>query len=207
MSLRSCMIAVYSSLMALFLGLAPGTAAAARPALEPQNRVHAGLSVTGGELFDTPSFGATVGFDSRMTRVVFVDVGGFVSPIPMPEISATFDDPAQSIYLRHGLYVAPGFRVPHKSGDGGLSWDVLGRVGFAGVWWTDVQSTMTLKGDEYLADLSPAAVVGLDGILRKEKVGARLGAKGYGFVPFSQSASEPVRALRPQVTAEFLYQW
>lgn len=190
----------------LILGLIPGAAQAARPTLEPQNRVHGGLSLTGGEKFNTPSFGATVGFDSRMTRVVFVDVGGFVSPIPMPEVTGEFDDPSQSIFLRHGLYVAPGFRVPHKAGDG-VTWDVLGRVGFAGVWWTDVQSTMTLQSDEYLADLSPAALVGLDGIVRMGKVGGRLSAKGYGFVPFSQSATESVTTLRPQLTAEVLYQW
>lgn len=207
MSLKSLTLAFAGLILGSALGLTPGVAQAARPLLEPQNRVHAGLSVTGGPMFDTPSWGATVGFDSRMTRVVFVDVGGFLSPIPMPEITATFDDPADSIYLRHGLYVAPGFRVPHKVKDGGLTWDVLGRAGFAGIWWTDVQSTMTLQGDEYLADLSPAALLGADVMLRKGKVGGRVSGKGYGFVPFSQSASEPVRALRPQVSAEFLYQW
>ena len=190
----------------LIIGLVPASAQAARQVLEPQNRVHGGVSLTGGPMLDASSFGATFGFDSRMTRMLFVDVGGFLSPAPIGDVPGSFDDPTTSIYLRHGLYVAPGLRVPHRVGEG-LVWDVIARGGFAGLWWTDVQSTKTLQSDEYLADLSPAGLVGVDALLRKGKVGGRVGAKGYGFLPFSQAASDSVRVLRGQVTAEAFYQW
>lgn len=190
----------------LIIGVFPASAQAARQVLEPQNRVHGGLSLTGSSMLDASSFGATLGFDSRMTRMLFVDLGGFVSPAPLSDMAISFDDPADSIFLRHGLYVAPGLRVPHRVGEG-LIWDVMVRGGFAGVWWTDVTATETLRSDEYLADLSPAALVGLDALVRKGKVGGRVAAKGYGFLPFSQSASDSVRVIRPQITAEAFYQW
>ncbi len=194
------------SLMAALLCLAPGAAEAGRPALDPQNRVHAGLSVAGGEMFDAPSFGAAVGFDSRMSRLLSVDVGGFVSPMPLGEVPASFEAAGSSIYLRHGIYVAPGFRIPHRASEG-LSWDVLIRAGFAGVWWTDAAATSTRLGDDYLVGLDPAGLGGVDFVLRKGSLGARLGAKGYAFTPFSQSTLEPVLVLRPQGTAEAFYQW
>lgn len=189
-----------------FFALAPNGAHAARPSLDPQNRVHAGLSVSGGATFDVPSFGAAVGFDSRMTRLVYVDVGGFLSPLPLGEVPAEFASEGSSIYLRHGLYVAPGFRVPHRAREG-LNWDLLIRAGFAGVWWTDAQALETRLGEDYLVGLDPAALAGLDFLVRKGDVGARLGAKAFGFRPFSQSSLDFVSVLRPQGALELFWQW
>ncbi len=194
------------SAVVLVSGLVSRVAEAGRPALDPQNRVHAGLSVAGGELFDAPSFGAAFGFDSRMTRLLSVDVGGFVSPMALGEVPASFEEAGSSIYLRHGLYVAPGFRVPHRAREG-LNWDVLARLGFAGVWWTDAQATATRLGDDYLVGLDPALLGGIDLVLRQGSFGARLGAKAFGFAPFSQTTLEPVAVLRPQGAAELFFQW
>lgn len=188
------------------ISLAPRVAEAGRAAIDPQNRVHAGLNVTGGAMFDAPSLGASVGFDSRMTRILSVDVSGFVSPMSMGEVSGTFDQPGDSIYLRHGLYVAPGFRIPHRAREG-LNWDVLFRAGFAGVWWTDVDATSTQLGDDYLVGLDPAGLGGVDLVLRKGSLGGRLGAKAFAFAPFSQNALTEVLVVRPQSALELFYQW
>lgn len=196
-----------SLLLSAVLAIAgSGVAHAARPMIEPQNRLHAGVSVTGGARFDVPSVGGALGFDSRMTRLVSVDVGGFFSPGPMGEVPGSFDDASSSIYLRHGLYVAPGFRLPHRSNDG-LNWDVLLRVGFAGAWWTDAQSHQTHLGDDYLTGLDPAGLAGLDLVLRKGSLGGRVSLKEYGFRPFSEVTLAAVNVLRPQGTAELFWQW
>jgi len=51
-----------------------GLANAARMALEPLNRVHAGLSYAG-----PSSMGLMFGMDSRLTQIIYVDVTGFMS--------------------------------------------------------------------------------------------------------------------------------
>lgn len=195
-----------SLLLSALLAVAGSAAHAARPMLDPQNRLHAGVSVSGGARFDVPSLGPALGFDSRMTRLVSVDVGGFFSPAPLGDVPESFDDAGSSIYLRHGLYVAPGFRLPHRSGDG-LNWDVLLRVGFAGAWWTDAQSRQTRLGDDYLTGLDPAALGGLDFVLRKGSLGGRVSVREYGFRPFSEVSLTNVLVARPQGTAELFYQW
>lgn len=190
----------------LLIALLPGLALAARPSLDPQNRVHAGVSVSGGAMFDAPSLGAAVGFDSRLSRLLYVDIGGFASPLSLGETPTSFDAASSSIYLRHGLYVAPGFRVPHRASEG-FNWDVLVRLGFAGVWWTDAQARQTLQSDANLVGLSPAGLGGLDLILRQGSFGGRVGLKGYAFAPFSDTALETVAVVRPQGSVELFYQW
>ena len=197
---------IRSCFAALVLLALPTAAIAARPALDPQNRLHAGVGVATGAGFSAPSVGATLGVDSRMSRVVYVDVGGFLSPVAVPDLGLAEEVGADSIFLRHGLYVAPGLRVPHRAGEG-VTWDVLLRGGFAGVWWTDVQAEQTLGSGTYLVDLDPAALAGLDAIVRKGALGARVSAKGYIFAPYSHTQDEDIRVLRPHLAVEAFYQW
>ena len=193
---------MYRLLALALVALFSVDAHARRVSLDPQNRVHAGVSYA-----DT-AVGLTGGFDSRLTRLVFVDVGGFLSPIALEEdLLADGLTPEEYVFLRHGLYVAPGLRVPHRQPQA-FTWDVLGRAGFGAVWSNDVHPDNSLPRDElYQMEIDPALLAGLELLLRKDALGARLGAKGVYFNTYSQEAKDELSILRPVFTAEFVYQW
>lgn len=189
-------------LIALFL--VPLAAEARNLGLDSQNRVHVGLSVA-----DGPAFGISGGVDSRMTRILSMDLGGFVSPMALPEDLEveTGAAGADTILLRHGIYVTPGLRLPHRASSG-LNWDLAARIGLGGAWTADVHPNNNFAGNSrYLTTMNPALVGGLDFLLRKDAVGLRLSGKGFGFVTFSQSEKDDVAMIRPQWAAEVVYQW
>lgn len=183
--------------LALFLLLSSAPAFARRVPLDPQNRAHLGVS-----LADTTSFGIAGGLDSRLTRLIYVDVAGFVSPFGVPDLSPDStprQDPAAWFALRHGLYVTPGIRLPHRS-QGKWSWDVVGRVGFGVVWSSDTADENNLYTD-------PALVAGGEFLIRHEQVGLRASARGFFFRPFSRAVAEEISLIRPQMSLEVFYQW
>ena len=53
--------------------LLPSLTMASRIAMDPQNKVHVGASVIGS------SYGASLGLDSRLTQLIYIDIGGFFS--------------------------------------------------------------------------------------------------------------------------------
>lgn len=184
-------------LAAASLLFASSTASAARYGLDPQNRLHVGFSLAD----NTLAPGAAAGLDSRLTRLLYVDVGGFFSakddtgreaPRTMPEVSDWFE-------LRHGLYVAPGLRVPHRYGDG-LNWDLTGRLGFGAVWSADGSADYVLKAD-------PALLGGADLLLRYESVGVRLTGKGFLYEGFATGPRRATAVFRPQFSIEGVFQW
>ena len=63
-----------------------------------------------------------------------MDVGGFISPIPLPDdVAPDSEEGKDFIFLRHGVYVAPGLRIPHRQ-PSALQWDIIGRPGFAAIF-------------------------------------------------------------------------
>lgn len=187
--------------------LLPTLSFAGRLALEPQTRVHAGLSVAGGPMDGAPSLGAALGMDARMTRLLSLDVGGFLSPGEAPSLDTPAEDGAGSIFLRHGIFVAPGVRIPHRASEK-ISWDVVFRAGFGGVWWTDVQAQETVGDDSSpFTGMSPSLLGGVDLLLRQDAWGLRVGGKAFGFRAFSDAELNVVSLARPQASAELLYQW
>ena len=58
---------------ALFLLVIGRPVQAARMALDPMNRLHAGLSIA-----SPSSMGVMMGMDSRLTQIIYVDVTGFI---------------------------------------------------------------------------------------------------------------------------------
>lgn len=194
------MVRVFVALLALLWCL---PAQARRLALEPENRIHLGAALT-----DSTSLGVFGGLDSRLTRVVYVDVGGFVSPIPLADdIVPATDDGRDYIFLRHGIYVGPGLRLPHRQ-PASFQWDVTGRLGFAAVWSNDVHpDNSTTPNERFEIEADPALLGGIEGLIRKDSVGLKLSARGYLFRPFSQFEGLDLVLLRPQYIAEFVYQW
>ena len=77
--------------------LSMSNAEARRTVMESQNRIHIGGAWTpGGTMLG-------MGFDSRMTQAISIDVGTFLSPGEPGTVEE--DDP---YILRHGIYVDPG---------------------------------------------------------------------------------------------------
>ena len=189
--------------VATLCSLASLPAFAGHDALDPLNRVHLGVSFS-----DENTFGINGGFDSRLTRLVFIDMGAFASPMPFPDdIGAEGDDPAKdTVFLRHGIYVAPGLRVPHREKDG-LQWDVIARGGFGGVWSADVNPESATINGNYEIEADPALLAGLDLQLRKDRVGLRLAGKEYFFKVFYGPERQDVALAKPQFAGEILYQW
>jgi hypothetical protein len=186
----------------LSLLLLSASADAARMPLDPQNRLHLGVAAMDG----TESFGLTLGMDSRLTRFVSIDIGAFLSatesPVLVPPEDSTIED---WITMRHGIWFAPGIRVPHRYGDG-LTWDVFVRGGFASVWSEDAS-------DDYDSLFDVAMLGGLDFMLRKDHIGLRLSGKGFfykssPYVAWTQKwvASE-LFVFAPQVSLEAIYQF
>jgi hypothetical protein len=163
--------------------------------LDPQNRIHTGLSLTDSTLAP----GVIIGLDSRMTRLIFVDVGGFGTLSEPVDVDLDTAEPEDLIFLRHGLTVTPGLRIPHRYGEG-LNWDLTLRGGFGAVWASDASSDNATQVD-------PALLTGADIFLRKEAFGFRATARVFGFKPFTRDTREEVPMLRPQLAAEVVFQW
>ena len=162
------------------------TADARRMPMEAQNRIHVGGAWTpGGSM-------VTMGFDSRMTQVIFIDVGSFVSVGKAGTVSE--NDP---YILRQGLYVDPGFRIPHRN-KGDLYWDIIMRGGFGPVWLADQKSDNEVR-------IMPAFNGGADFMLRYGDVGFRIEGRAWYATPYSEYEQQEVVTIRPQVGASLLY--
>lgn len=183
------------------LHLAAPEAQASSIGLEPQNRVHAGLSMV-----DGPSpVGFSLGFDSRLTRLVAMDVGAFFSPFSVPDdYESVVDNYPQNFHLRHGVYFMPGFRIPHPQPKS-WAWEAFVRVG-AGVLWA-------ANLDPYVAN-SPTSVrpgaggtVGLDAHARFGNYGLRAYGRGWIFGGQRAAPDETYALVRPHWGVEAVYQW
>lgn len=181
--------------IAAALGLSLSAPAdAARMALDPQNRLHMGVSMADG-------VGFTTGLDSRLTRLIYIDLAGFVSPLNQPVVSVDpdSDDPKSWFNLRHGVMVAPGIRVPHRYGQG-WNWDFTGRVGMSVLWVNDASQ-------DYDFQTQPGLLGGGDLLLRRRAVGLRAGGKAFMFKSWSKEEREELVLWRSLWSVEAVYQW
>ena len=172
-------------------------ASARRVPLEAQIRAHGGLSLVNKDI----NPGATLGLDTRLTRLLYMDVGGFASLVETLGDAAP-DEPSDAFSLRHAIYVTPGVRVPHRYGEG-WNWDVIGRVGFGAVWAHDAAS----NNESAAVYTDPALAAGGDFVVRRESVGVRISGRGFWWQSFSALTNEDIGLVRPQASLEFLYQW
>lgn len=170
--------------------------------LDPQNRIHLGVN-----LVDGPSpVGIAGGFDSRLTRLVSLDIGGFASPVPIAE-DAQVDvvEYADNLRLRHGIYVAPGLRVPHPQPKS-VTYDFFGRLG-AGVVWSANMDLPGIESSNFSVNPAPAGLVGADALVRVGRVGLRVSGKAWMYQGVRLSPEDSFFMLRPQGSIEGLYQW
>lgn len=171
--------------------------------LDPQTRLHMGLSLNNG----VESKGITGGMDSRLSRFISIDVSGFISASETFTLTPDESDSTVSdwVTLRHGLYAAPGIRVPHRYGEG-LVWDLFFRVGFGSVWSQDASN-------EYDWLFDAALLGGVDALVRQGPIGVRVAAKGFFYKTYPNIAwtknwsGSELLVMSPQVTVEALYQF
>ena len=188
-----------TSLLTLSSLLFSGTALAARPAAEPQVRLHVGLS-----LVEAPSpVGFSLGFDSRVGRNLALDAGVFGS---MPGELETTSERATSrdhVRLRHGLYTMPGLRIPHPQ-PRSFRWDVYVRGG-PGVVWTE--DTWDRTSPNVAGQMDPAAFAGVDGVIVKNAVGLRLGVRTVLTSVYDSQLQSDQFFWAPQYNLELVYQF
>ena len=185
------LIVFFISISTLF----PSASYAQAIALEPQNRLLAGYT------FNDGNQGVGIGFDSRLTQLIYINIGTFFS---ITDRKYTIDEtePSSLISLSNGIYAAPGLRFPHryKSDRTALNWDILFRTGFA-----CVSSQNALDENWFLVE--PAALVGIDLQLKKYNYGFSLSSKAFRYRVDISSLQETLYVIRPQVSAVLFYQW
>jgi hypothetical protein len=174
-------------------GLVSTEAQAGRPALDPLSRLHVGASYT-------DSLGVGLGFDSRMTNLIWMDVGAFMTTSdPESGLSSANSAGDDTWMLRHSIYLAPGFRLPHKQPES-IQWDIFARGGFSGVWAADAAS-----------DFAQVSNLGLftggEVLVKSGSVGIRLSGKLFYFKPYSKTQRIEATVYRPQYGAEAVYQF
>lgn len=191
------------ALLLFLIGFVVAPADAGRPSLDPEVKLHGGYSVVKGPR----GSGFMLGFDSRMTRSIYVDLGAFFSPMPITEEHALDDDldPGEYFRLRHSIYVLPGFRIPHKQPKD-FSWDVLLRAGPSVAWSADLTPNYT-PNHERLLEVDSAFIAGVDVQIKREAVGLRASARGLLLAPFYEDDFTEVIFWGTQFGLEALYQF
>ncbi len=173
--------------------------------LDPQNRLHLGVNVVDGPA----PVGISGGFDSRLTRLVALDIGGFVSPAPIDADYAVGEvgDYSEYLRLRHAIYLAPGIRIPHAQ-PRTFAYDVFGRVGAGVVWTANLSPDVTgFDTTTYSILPSPAGLAGADALVRVGRFGARISGKAWMYSAVQASPQEQFFMLRGQGSIEGLFQW
>jgi len=152
---------------------------------ETQNRAHVGSAWTPG------STHLQVGFDSRMSQSLFVNIGSFISPM-----ESTGD---HAWVLRHGIFVDPGIRIPHRN-KSEFKWDIILRGGFGPVWIADGDADKGLQ-------ISPALNGGADLMFRYKEWGLRFEGRMWHTKPLSEYEQSAVTVTMPQIGTSLLYQF
>lgn len=172
--------------------------------LEPQVRVHAGVNYVLGPA----PLGVTAGLDARLTRVLAIDVGGFGTFSSLAESDYAEQELDESYYLlRHGVYFAPGLRIPHPQ-PRAWAWDIFVRGGAGVIWYADTDPS-SLNGNNSPDDTTAAAAGfgGLEALVRVGAFGVRASGRGWVYEGQHQIGGDPAVLLQPQLSLEGFYEF
>ena len=142
--------------------------------LPPLVRIHGGAS-----LVEAPApLGAQVGMDTRLTRLVLVDLGAFYSPgDPTAWTPPTDPSAADWFRTRHGISVAPGVRIPHQQPKA-FTYEIIVRVGMNVLFLADLNPETHVSGSaDYAQTALAAASGGADLLLQRGAPGLRLASE------------------------------
>lgn len=203
---------VLFTMLVVLMGSSP--ALAARQPLDPQIKVHAGASILEGP----NGVGLVLGADSRLTRLVYIDIGGLVSPVSLPPLYSLEDglEPDEYFRLRHALYVTPGLRIPHHQ-PLKFHWEVIGRLGPAMIWSADLSPASDHNSSGYSdrLEFDAGGVTGVDLMLLQAnssrpnmgRVGVRASGRLFFFNPFYEDTFNDIIMLSPQFGVEAVYEF
>jgi hypothetical protein len=190
-------------LFALIVWTFAPAAQAAGNVMEPRVRAHAGAFMTQG-----PSgIGLTGGLESRLSRVIYVDLGALYNPV---DITTANDldgaTTAESFLVRHVIYLMPGLRIPHRQPDG-FRWDVNFRLG-PGVLWTAYVGD-SLNPEQILEELEAdvALIGGADLGIQVGRFGARLSGRVVAARPYHKGTQLETPLYAPVGLLEGFYQF
>lgn len=161
--------------------------------LDPQIRTGGGVSWSDGAL------GANLSLETRITHLMYASIGGFRS-LSTVELEANEDNPESWIALRHGIWAAPSFRVPHRYKKKGIEWDVLLNTGF-GIIFSDVANEQDWFAPE------PAGLGGIDIMFFYNNISTKISAKAFVYNAYIPKFREKYFLVRPQAAFEIFYQW
>ena len=161
--------------------------------LNPLNRLSAGAS------YVDSSLGVSASFESRLTQIIYVNVGGFRS---LSETEFDEVETENQLKLRHGVWAAPGIRLPHRynKGKNALNWDLFLRTGF-GCFFNDVAD----KPDAF--NMEPGGLLGADFLLLWRSVGVRLSGKGVFQKAYVSKENQSLMLISPLTSIEFYTQF
>ena len=184
-------------LLFIYCLLLSNTAEAVRLALEPQNRMIVGT----GQVDD--GFGISMSVESRLTQLVYINLGGTIS-IPKHYGNLAEVDAKEWVKMNHIIWAAPGWRIHHRYSEK-INWDVIARGGFACIFSTDAYK-------EELFLINPAGLAGVDGYINfkideKNTVGTRLTNKLFFYTPTVTATFETISVQKWQNGIEFFWQW
>jgi len=180
----------------------PNEANATASNLNPRVRVH------GGAVFSqSPApAGLTFGVDSRASRFIYLDIGGFLSPFERLTNDVLSEGSSLTHLARHGIYAMPGIRIPHRQPKA-FSWDINFRTGF-GILWTDYvgeKSNNSYGTQPMEADVMTAA--GIDFGIRRGELGLRFASRLLFAWPHDHDEKTDPLLIAPQFSIEGLYQF
>ena len=161
--------------------------------LQPLNRLSAGGS------YADSSFGLGMSFESRLTQIIYVNIGAFRS---LSEAEYEGDELRDKIKLRHGVWAAPGIRLPHryKKSKNAINWDLFLRTGF-GCFFNDLAD----KPDAF--NMEPGALVGADLLLLWRDVGIRISGKSVFQNAYVSTEDQSLLLISPLLNIDFYSQF
>ena len=183
-----------------FLWVMP--AQAAGNAMNPRVRAHVGAVITEGP----NPVGITGGMESRMSRLLYVDLGAMFNPAQVQLDEAETMELSQTFLVRDYIYILPGLRIPHKQ-PVNFQWDFNLRAGPAVLWSAyvgDVLNPETLY-DELEMDVS--MLTGADLGLMFGSMGLRFSGRVVLAMPFDQAQGKGRFIWVPQGGLEAFYQF
>jgi hypothetical protein len=188
-------------LFSMMFSFWPTQAEASPSTVNPRVRVHAGAVVSEGP---NPT-GFTLGVDSRASRFIYLDIGGFLNPF------STFDDldldNLRAPHLaRHGMYILPGLRIPHRQPKA-FSWDVTFRGGFGILWTSYVGTKINPSYGSRPLDADIMTAAGLDFGIRRGALGLRFAGRVLVATPHDYGEKTDPLFYAPQLSVEGLYQF
>jgi hypothetical protein len=188
-------------LFSMVLSFWPTQAEASPSTVNPRVRVHAGAVVSEGP---NPT-GFTVGIDSRASRFIYLDIGGFLNPFSSFE-DLDLDSLRAPHLARHGMYILPGLRIPHRQPKA-FSWDVTFRGGFGILWTSYVGTKINPSYGSRPLDADIMTAAGLDFGIRRGALGLRFAGRVLVATPHDYGEKKDPLFYAPQLSVEGLYQF